>query len=105
MNCAVIVTTADLMEVILRTPEPGATRLRSAWLRLREDDRLINAEGAGRPMEVPPTVIVAEQAKGIKALKHQLAVTAKARYSRASAAAVALGVSRYTFYRWLREAG
>lgn len=38
-----LATTADLVEAILRTPEPGRTRLWQAWRRLREYDRAINA--------------------------------------------------------------
>ena len=86
--------------MIMRTPEPGATRLRQAWLRLRERDRQLAAEIATLPVEIPS----AEPAKGIKALKHKLAIEAKARYGNTKTACNVLGVSRFTFYRWLKEA-
>ncbi len=105
-----IATTADLMEMILRTPEPSATRLRQAWLRLRETDRWL----AGEFTSLPTTprysgrdgVLVAEVGsdKGVRVLKHKLAMDAKARYGKASLAWAALGISKDTFYRWLRNA-
>ncbi len=95
----VIATTADLMEMILRTPEPGATRLRQAWLRLREVDRWLAEDSTSLSI----TAATVESGKGVRALKHKLAMDAKARYGKASLACVALGVSRDTFYRWLRQ--
>ncbi len=96
--------------MILHTPEPGATRLKQAWLRLREDDRRSADETALPPMEILAMIVEPVRAKGAKSvkavriLKHQLAMDAKARYGKAADAALALGVSRYTFYRWLKKA-
>ncbi len=93
-----LATTADLMEMLLRTPEPGATRLRQAWLRLREYDRATADKFASLPISIP------QPNKGVRVLKHKLAIEAKMRYGEAKVAAVALGVSRFTFYRWLKTA-
>ncbi len=108
-----IATTADLMEMILRTPEPAATRLKQAWLRLREDDRWIAGETKLPPVEVPATIldaaiIDAEQAKGthgIRALKHQLAVTAKARYGKAEAGGLGSGCEQIYVLPLAKEGG
>jgi len=96
-----IVNTADLLEAILTLPEPYRTNFRRAWLRLRERNRRIAKETLH--IAVLATDVSAEP-KGVKALKHELAMTAKARYGKAGDAALALGVSRYTFYRWRKEA-